>query len=147
VESSAKRIVLTCLIGLALALLLVGVVSGTVLRHIVQITPIVVATGVLARRPDWGAYAAIPIFLFWSFIVVLIWLFLLGLSRIANGQYAPIEVVSTFLMAVFSVAGVIRSVPLGRPLRTVDRVLVFVIFAALQVGAMWVSLLEPIAQR
>jgi Flp pilus assembly protein TadB len=40
-ESSAKRIVLSCLIGLALALLLVGVVSGTVLRHIVQIVPII----------------------------------------------------------------------------------------------------------
>lgn len=146
-ESSAKRVVLTCLIGLALALLLVGVVSGTFLRHSVQIVPILVATGVLARRPDWGAYAAIPVFLFWSFVVVLIWLFLLGLSRIANGHYTPIEVVSTFLMAGFSVVGAIRSVSLGRPSRTVESVLAAVMFAAMQFAAMWVSFLKPIANR
>jgi len=92
---------------LALALLLVGVVSATFLRHVVQILPIVLVVGVLARRPAWGAYAAIPIFLFWTFIVVLIWLFLLGLSRVANGHYTPIEVVSTFLMAGFSVVGLV----------------------------------------
>jgi hypothetical protein len=145
--SRAKPVVLRCLIGLAFALLLVGVVSGTVLRHVVQILPIAVVTGILARRPDWGAYAAIPIFLFLIFIVMLIRLFLLGFSRIANGHYTPIEVVATFLMAGFSVVGVIRSVPVGRPLRAVERVLVFIVFAALQCGAMWVSFLEPIASR
>jgi hypothetical protein len=92
------------LIGLALALMLVGLVSGTVLRHIVQIVPIMVVLAVVRRRPDWGAEAAIPIFLFWTFIVVLIWLFLLGLSRIANGHYTPIEVISTFLMMVCSIS-------------------------------------------
>lgn len=146
-ECSARWVVLGCLIGLALALLLVGVVSGTLVRHIVQILPIVVVLGLLARRPDWGAYAALPIFLSWSFIVVLIWLFLLGLSRIANGHYTPVEVVSTFLMVGFSVVGVARSIPLGRPLPAVWRVLAFALFAALQFAAMWVSFLKPIVNR
>ena len=44
--------VVGCLIGLALALLLVGLVSGTVLRHIVQIVPIMVALAVVRRRPN-----------------------------------------------------------------------------------------------
>ena len=64
-EPSTRRAVRSCLIALAPALLLVGVVSGTVLRHIVQIVPIVMALGVLARRAAWGAYAALPIFAFW----------------------------------------------------------------------------------
>jgi hypothetical protein len=63
-NSPSQRIVLGCLIGLALALLLVGVVSGTVLRHVIQILPIVGAAGVLMQRPAFGAYAALPIFLF-----------------------------------------------------------------------------------
>jgi hypothetical protein len=109
-ESPARRLVVGSLIGLALALLLVGLVSGTVLRHIVQIVPIMVVLAVVRRRPDWGAYAAIPIFVFWIFIVVLIWLFLLGLSRIANGHYTPIEVLSTFLMMACSIVGVVKSV-------------------------------------
>lgn len=146
-ESSAQRVVRGCLIGLALALLLVGVVSGTVLRHIVQNVPMMVALGVLARRPDWGAYAALPLFVFWTFIVVLIWLFLLGLSRIANGHYTPIEVVATFVMLACSIVGVVKCIQLGRPLRAMGGLSTFLLFAVMQFSAMWVSFLRPIANR
>lgn len=146
-ESPARRVVVGCLIGLALALLLVGLVSGTVLRHIVQIVPIMIVLAVVRRRPDWGAYAAIPIFLFWTFIVVLIWLFLLGLSRIANGHYTPIEVISTFLMMACSIVGVVKCVQLGRALPAVGRAVAFLLFAGMQLAAMWVSFLRPIANR
>jgi len=72
--TSNHRGVLACLVGLALALLLVGVVSGTLLRHMAQVTPIVMAAALLSRRPALGAYASFPIFVFWLFIVGLIWL-------------------------------------------------------------------------
>ena len=65
------------------------------LRHIVQILPIVVALVILHRSPAWGAAAALPIFGFWTAIAVLIWLFLLGLSRFASGHYTPIEIALT----------------------------------------------------
>jgi hypothetical protein len=113
---SAERTTRDCLVGLAVALLLVGVVSGTVLRHLVQIAPIMPGLVLLARRPDRGAYAALPIFICWSLIVMLIWSFLLGLSRIANGHYTPLEVASTFVMAGCSVVGVVKSIELGRPM-------------------------------
>ena len=142
-----RPFVRACLIGLALALLLVGVVSGTFLRHVVQILPIVLVLIILQARPAWGAYAAIPVFVFWIGIVILIWLFLLDLSRIANGHYTPVELISTFVMAACSVAGVFKSVSLGRPLSVVGRIVVFVLFAALQVAAMWLSFLRPIANR
>ena len=147
VAFSSHRFVSICLIGLAIALLVVGVVSGTVLRHVVQVVPIIVAEVVLTRRPAWGAYPAIPIFLFWIFIVTLIWLFLLGLSRIASGHYTVIEILSTVFIAGFSIAGVVRSLPLGKPLRPIERMLAFILFGALQVAAMWVSFLQPIANR
>lgn len=145
--SSSQRFVSGCLIGLAIALLVVGVVSGTFLRHVVQILPIIVAVGVVMRRPDWGAWAAIPIFFIWIFIVVLIWLFLLGLSRIANGHYTAIEILSTLFMAGFSVAGVVKSIALGKALRPIGRVVAVMLFGVLQVAAMWVSVLRPIANR
>ena len=146
-HDSPKRVVMGCLVGLALALLLVGVVSGTFLRHVVQILPIVAVVAMLTRRPTWGAYAALPIFTFWILIVVLIWLFLLGVSRIANGHYTPIEILLTILMAGFSVVGVVRSIPLGRSLAVSGRVLVVAVFTAVQVASMWVSFLQPIANR
>ena len=146
-DSPAGRWVVGCLIGLALALLLVGLVSGTVLRHIVQIVPILVVLAVVRRRPDWGASAAIPIFLVWTFIVVLIWLFLLGLSRIANGHYTRIEIMSTFVMMACSIVGVVKCVQLGRALPAVGRTLAFFLFAGMQIAALWVSFLRPIANR
>ena len=146
-ESTSKLFVRICLIGLAVALLLVGVVSGTFLRHVVQILPIVFVLIILQGRPAWGAYAAVPIFIFWVGIVILIWLFLLGLSQIANGHYTAIEIVLTFVMAACSVAGVVKSLSLGRPLSVFGRVGAFTLFAALQVAAMWVSFLRPIANR
>jgi hypothetical protein len=139
--------VLISLLGVATALLVVGIVSGTFLRHVVQILPIIAAAGVLARRPDWGAYAAVPIFIFWILIVALIWLFLLGLSRIANGHYTPIEILLTLIMAGFSIAGLVTSLRLGTSQRLVIRMLAFTLFGVLQIVAMRVSLLEPIATR
>jgi hypothetical protein len=140
-------VVRACLIGLALALLTVGLASGTVLRHIVQIVPIIVTLVLLARRPILGAYAALPLFIFWTLIVLLIWLFLLGLSRIANGHYTAIEVAMTFVMIGCSMVGVVKSVPLGQPLRVPGRLSIFILFAMMQVAAMWVSFLARIANR
>jgi hypothetical protein len=146
-HATAKSLVRGCLIGLAAALLLVGVVSGTLLRHVVQILPILVVLIIMRRRPDWAAYAAMPILILWLAIMVLIWLFLLGLSRIANGHYTLIEIVLTFVMAACSMVGLVKSFAVGRSTPIRERVTAFVLFAVMQVAAMWVSFLGPIANR
>ena len=97
-----KTFVPACLIGLALALLTVGIVSGTLLRHVVQIVPIAVVLIILRRNPALGAYAALPIFIFWIAIAILIWRFLLGLSGFASGHYTAIEIACTVVMAAVS---------------------------------------------
>lgn len=140
------RPVALCLLGLALALVVVGTVSGTIVRHIVQIAPLA-SVGLLARRPAAASSAALPIFAFWMAIAVLIWMFLLGVSRIANGTYSATEIAMTVVMAGCSVVGSVNCVQLGRPLPLVSRAGWFAVFAILQIGAMWVSLLRPIANR
>jgi hypothetical protein len=50
-------------------------------------------------------------------------------------------------LAGFCVIGVTRTIPLGRDLSTLGRVGMFVLFAAMQFAAMWVSFLQPIANR
>lgn len=132
---------------LAIALLFVGAVSGTVLRHVVQIAPIIAALLVIRRRPAWGAYAAVPIFVFWAVIVLLIWLFLLGLSRIAHGHYTLAEILATVVMATAAVAGFVRSLSAGRPLPVAQRVVAISMLALFQFAAMWISFLRPIANR
>lgn len=142
-----ERVVLSSLVGLALALLVVGVVSGTLLRHVIQIVPIIAAILLFRRRADYLAYAALPLFAFWLFIVALIWLFLLGVSQIANGHYTGTEIAMTVLMAICSLVGGVKSTALGKPLRPLVRVFTFVLFAVLQVASMMLSLREAFAHR
>ena len=133
--------------GLVVALLVVGVVSGTVLRHVVQVVPALLASAVVVRRPAIAAYAALPIFIFWILIVALIWLYLAGLSSIASGSYTAAEIVSTVVMAVCCGYGVVRAIPPGRPAPSTARLVTFIVFALLQVAAMWISLSRSIANR
>jgi hypothetical protein len=116
----------------------VGAVSRTMLQHCIQVVPIAVVLVVLARRPRWGAYGALPIFAIWIFIVVLIWLYLLGVARVVTGVFSPTEIVCTTLMAAFSAVGLVSSISLGRPFQPVQ-LLTLVLFVALQVAALWVS--------
>ena len=147
IANSNSRTVSACLIGLAIALLVVGVVSGTLLRHIIQILPIILAVALVRQRPDWGAYAALPILLFWLLVALLIWAFLLGLSGIASGRYTVVEIICTVFMAGFSTVGVWASIGVGRTLRAAGRISAFISVAVLQVAVMWISFLKPIANR
>jgi hypothetical protein len=135
-----------CLLGLAAALTVVGLASGTVLRHAIQITPALAALAVMTRRPSWGAYAAIPIFALWIFIVALIWAFLLGLAKVVTGQFSAVEIICTVFMAGFSAVGIVKAISLGRPFRPL-MLMAFVAFAALQVFALQISFLPGVAQR
>ena len=136
--SSAARVVAICLLGLAAALFLVGAVSATVLRHCIQVAPIALALVVLVLRPRWGAYGALPIFAIWIVIVVLIWLHLLGLSRVITGTFAVAEIACTIAMAAFSIVGAVRSISLSRPFHPVQ-LITLAVFLALQVAALHVS--------
>src|SRR5947207_15362653 len=78
VMSQFRGLVAAWLAVVAGALLVVGIVSDTLLRHIIQIAPLVVALSLLPRRFDWGVSAAAPLFAFWLFVMGAIWLFLLG---------------------------------------------------------------------
>ena len=79
------RTITLSLLVLVAGLLAVGFISGTVLRHVIQvIVPVVVAV-LTVRRVEWASFAALPVFLFWFAIMTLIWLYLLGLSSIASG--------------------------------------------------------------
>src|SRR5580765_3027262 len=68
------------LLATVAALVVVGFVSGTPVRHLIQILPALLALGFVALREPWAAFGALPIFCFWLLIMSLIWLYLLGLA-------------------------------------------------------------------
>ena len=142
------RTVRLCLIGAAFSLMLVGIVSGTPLRHLIQVLPIGLALRLTSRSPgSLGAYAAVSLFAFWMLVMVLIWLSLLGLSDIASGQYAPVEVALTMVVAFFCSVGILRGIRAGRLLGRTRRIATLAAFWVVQTGVMVVSLVEPVVNR
>ncbi len=128
----------------SVALLAVGVVSHTLLRHIIQIAPVIVALGLVAGRSAWGISAAAPILSFWLIIMGAIWLFLLGLARIVGGTFTPVEVTLTLAIGAASVLGLVSASRRGDTLALLPRLGTIGAFAVLQFGALWVSM-QPFA--
>ena len=59
------RTIRLCLIGVALTVVVIGVVGGTPLRALIQVLPITLALRLSARSPgSLGAYAAVALFVF-----------------------------------------------------------------------------------
>jgi hypothetical protein len=131
----------------ALALIVVGIVSGTLIRHIIQIAPFVVALSVLPRRPAWGVSAAATLLAFWFLVMGAIWLFLLGVARIFTGTFTTAEIALTVVIGVGSVLGLVAarrtgtSAPIGAQLGVVAA------FAILQLAAMFLSMQPFVARR
>jgi len=142
-----QRIIAVCLAGVAGSLLLVGVVSATLVRHVIQVAPVFAALGAVASQQRWGPYAATPIFAIWLLLMVLIWLYLVGLQTFFTGTFSYAEVVLTVLVGLFSVLGISACVGSSVVTGIAGRAVAVVAFGGLQVGAMWVSFLEPFANR
>jgi hypothetical protein len=141
------RVLALSLLTILVSLLLVGAVSGTILRHAVQVVPIVGAGAALWRRLAWGRFAALPLFAFWLLIMSLIWLFLLGLARVITGRYTPAEVALTVAIGMASLVGIVAAV--RGPARPAWWAAggAFLAFGALQLGAMWLSVQPLFATR
>jgi hypothetical protein len=145
--SRNQQIIAGCLGGVALSLLLVGVVSGTFIRHVIQIFPVAIALITVKRQSKWGTYAALPIFIFWLFIMTLIWLFLLDIARFVTGRFTVVEVILTILIGLSGICGIVTVIRYHPTAQLVRAVLVFVLFTALQIIALWISFKRPFANR
>ncbi len=144
---SILRLVQVSLLGVIVSLLLVGVVSGTPLRHVVQVTPVAIALVAVWRRNSWAIYGAIAVFLLWFTLMTFIWLFLLGIARIITGTFSPAEIALTISIGAFCLVGLASCLrtPLTSP--WVSRIAAFIGFAALQVAGLWLSFQPYIARR
>ena len=132
--------------GVIIGLLSVGVVSHTPLRHLIQVLPAVLAFALVTRNIAWARFAALPIFTFWFLIMLGIWLFLLGLARIITGHYSSAEVLLTLVIGISCLVGLAASVRASVTTSRVRAGWVILAFAALQVGALWLSLRPAFAR-
>jgi hypothetical protein len=139
------RVTAAALVGVILALLAVGVASGTVVRHVIQVLPAGLALVLVIRRAAWAHYAALPIFAFWLLIMLAIWLFLLGLARITSGRFSPAEIALTLVIGASCLAGLSQVFRTQPAASLWARSAWAVAFGALQVAALWASLQPALA--
>jgi hypothetical protein len=132
--------------SVALALIIVGVVSGTLRSHLVQIAPLVLLLVLPQRGQALIPVAAAAVFSWWLVTMAGIWLFLLGLSRFLTGRFSATEIVLTLVIGAASVIGLSASgraggIPLSKRLPTI------VLAAGLQSLALWLSYQPIVAGR
>jgi hypothetical protein len=147
--ADTKPIAITfCSLAIIVSLVLgVGLVSHGVLRHIVQTLPLWFSVIFGFRRSHTAGWLALPSFIFWFVLMVIIWLYLLGIARIITGTFSPIEIAMTIIVAAASLIGTavffrIRS--LLSPLRAAT---LFLVMASFQWVCFRVSLFSSIAHR
>ena len=142
-----EKIMAEFLAAVAVLLLTVGIVSGTLIRHVVQIIPVLVALGLVLLRPASGAYTAIPVFGFWTGVMILIWLYLLGWFDLAEGHYSIAEIILSFAIASCSLIGLSTCLRVARPLFAWNRISLILLGFALQFGFMILSFQAPFVNR
>jgi len=127
------------LAGLATSLLIVGLLSGTVTRHVVQIIPAVLILAALRSGGRWPLHAALPVCTLWLLLMMMIWVTLAGVANPAPGTYSTGERVLTVTIAGSAILGGAASIKAGAGVRIVERIAAWALFAILQVAALWAS--------
>lgn len=135
------------LIAVILGLLLVGFISGTPLRHVVQVLPACIALIVVGRRASWAQYASLAIFNFWIFIMALIWLHLLGIAHLINGDFSKPEIILTIFIAGWCLFGSLMPSADSSAVKLGTRVIAYLAFSILQIASLWLSFQPYFAHR
>lgn len=141
------RILMICCMATIAALLVVGAVSHGVIRHVVQISPLWIAILLAVRRSGWSKWVALPCFLFWMLLMTAIWLYLLGWARIVSGTFSATEIAMTVIVGLASIAGMVKAVGIRSGIRPWPAAGMVLLILALQLVAIWASLLPALAHR
>lgn len=148
-KGTAQPIVIAlCSLAIIVALVAgVGGATGLVWRHVIQTLPFWFAIVLGLRRSVLTGWIALPCFVFWLVIMILIWLYLLGLARILTGHFAPIEIVMTIVVGLASLVGIGSFVRFKSRVRPWLAIVLFLVFAAAQWGCFLLSVTPRFATR
>lgn len=143
--TQTPRAVGWCSLAVLVSLYVVGAVSHGSLRHEVQTLPLWVPIVAGFNRRDFARWSALPCFLFWLPVMILIWLFLLGWSRIISGHFSAVEIAMTLIIGAASAVGAVQCLWQARWSWSGGALIV--LFAILQILAFRISLLPQIAHQ
>ena len=136
-----------CCLAVILALYTVGLVTGLILRHLVQTAPLWIGMILGFRKIEIAKWVVMPFFAFWFCIMTLIWLFLLGWAHIVSGHFSPIEIAMTLIVGVASMVGFVIGLRTRTTTNALAAVAVFLLSFAVQAAAFVASFRPSIAHR
>ena len=136
----------SCL-AVILSLYTVGLVTGLILRHLVQTAPLWIGVALGMQRSEQAKWIAMPFFAFWLCMMSLIWLFLLGWAHVLSGHFSPIEIAMTLSVGVASIVGFASGLRTRTNTGAVTAAAVSLVSFAVQVGAFFASFTPAIAHR
>jgi hypothetical protein len=140
-------IAICCLVIIAALVLGVGLATDLVLRHIVQTGPLWISVILGVRHSRVTAWAALPLFLIWLVLMTLIWLYLLRISNLISGHFAPVEIAMTIIVGAAAIIGIGGFIRFKSSLSTIAAGSLFVLMAVLQLACLRISFLPAIANR
>jgi hypothetical protein len=116
-------------------------------RHIIQTLPIWIGVVLGFRNSEWTKSAALPFFIFWLAIMALIWLYLLGWSRVITGRYSHTEIAMTCVIGIAGLLGIVECVQMKTRIKIAQATSIFVLTALAQYTSMYISLLPRFKNR
>lgn len=149
-HSSGRKpiaIALCCFIVILALVVGVGLASSLVLRHIVQTLPLWIGLAFGFRGARATGWIALPSFLFWLALMVIVWLYLLGMVHIISGHFSPVEIAMTIIVGAASLMGTVMFARLKSFLSPAKAATAFVAMALLQLACFRISFLPAIARR
>jgi hypothetical protein len=141
-------VIAICWLAIIAALVLgVGLATNLVLRHVVQTAPLWIGVILGFRHSRLASWAALPLFLVWLVLMALIWLYLLGLSNLISGHFAPVEIAMTIIVGAAAIVGIAGFIRFKSSLSPIKAGGIFVLMLAIQLACLRMSFLPAIAHR
>jgi hypothetical protein len=140
-----SRGLVVCAFLLIAALYVVGIDSHGVLRHFVQTLPVWAAVVLGVKGSQWSKWVALPCFAVWLLLMSLIWMFLLGWTRVISGTFPPLQFAMTLIVGACAAIGIVLAVRMKTGLRALPASAGFVGMLILQIIALRISFLPGIA--
>lgn len=110
----------------------IGLASGLLLHHVVQTLPLWVGVVLGFRRSRATGWIGLPLFLFWLALMAIVWLDLLGITRVLTAHFSPLQIVMTIVVGIGSLVGIAMFWRFESSLSLTSAAGLFIIAAALQ---------------
>jgi hypothetical protein len=89
----------------------------------------------------------LPSFLFWLVLMIVIWLYLLGIAHVISGHFSPVEIAMTIIVGAASAAGIAMFARLKSGLSAMKAASIFAVLLLVQWVCFRLSFLPAIAHR